>query len=371
MNRILLIGNGFDLAHGLKTSYKDFINALWKKEKTNIISTIKKSTGEHIRYESDIVSVYIPSRHKEDILISDEIKNGYNWLKNIDTKYVNTKIEHKNTFLVNISDKAHLQYWLDIEEEYHKQLLGIIDTSLPGRKYFQIEKLNQDFFQIKTVLENYLQELQTKNNIKLFPKIQEKIFADWKPIDCMKKEKSLTASAMQKKTYIPENILFLSFNYTHTERGYLYNFANPHIRVERIHIHGELMNENNPIIFGYGDEIADEYKAIEKKNDNRFLENIKSIKYLETDNYKKLLNFINSDDYQIFIMGHSCGLSDRTLLNTLFEHDNCVSIKIFYHKKEDGTDNYSDVARNISRNFNNKAVMREKVVNKQYCEALL
>jgi hypothetical protein len=25
MNRLILMGNGFDLAHGLKTSYKDFI----------------------------------------------------------------------------------------------------------------------------------------------------------------------------------------------------------------------------------------------------------------------------------------------------------------------------------------------------------
>ena len=29
MNRIVLIGNGFDLAHGLKTSYADFINWYW------------------------------------------------------------------------------------------------------------------------------------------------------------------------------------------------------------------------------------------------------------------------------------------------------------------------------------------------------
>lgn len=29
MNRIILIGNGFDLAHGLKTSYKDFIEDYW------------------------------------------------------------------------------------------------------------------------------------------------------------------------------------------------------------------------------------------------------------------------------------------------------------------------------------------------------
>ena len=29
MNRLVLIGNGFDLAHNLKTSYKDFINWYW------------------------------------------------------------------------------------------------------------------------------------------------------------------------------------------------------------------------------------------------------------------------------------------------------------------------------------------------------
>lgn len=27
MNRLILIGNGFDLAHGLKTSFKDFIHS--------------------------------------------------------------------------------------------------------------------------------------------------------------------------------------------------------------------------------------------------------------------------------------------------------------------------------------------------------
>ena len=30
MNRIVLIGNGFDLAHGLPTKYEDFINDYWE-----------------------------------------------------------------------------------------------------------------------------------------------------------------------------------------------------------------------------------------------------------------------------------------------------------------------------------------------------
>ena len=114
----------------------------------------------------------------------------------------------------------------------------------------------------------------------------------------------------------------------------------------------------------------DKYKEIVKKNNNQYLGNIKSIKYLEADNYRKVLDFIEYAPYQIFIMGHSCGNSDRTLLNTLFEHRNCVSIKPYYYKKEDGTDNYLELVQNISRNFTDMKLMRDRVVNKEYCEPL-
>ncbi|WP_333877814.1 AbiH family protein, partial [Flavobacterium sp.] len=35
MNRLVIIGNGFDLAHGLPTSYKDFIDDFWGNLKNN------------------------------------------------------------------------------------------------------------------------------------------------------------------------------------------------------------------------------------------------------------------------------------------------------------------------------------------------
>lgn len=176
---------------------------------------------------------------------------------------------------------------------------------------------------------------------------------------------------------MPDETLFLSFNYTFTEKLYLHqnqfdslNF-NKNTAISTIHIHGTTNEyDGNEVIFGFGDEIDEDYKSIENLNNNIYLENIKSIKYLETDNYKKLLEFLNTGEYQIFTFGHSCGISDRTLLNTLFEHKNCSSIKPFYYRKENGNDNYSDIVRNISRNFNSKAIMRDKVVNKNYCETL-
>lgn len=37
MNRLVIIGNGFDIAHGLKTSYMDFINWYWDKRVNSFI----------------------------------------------------------------------------------------------------------------------------------------------------------------------------------------------------------------------------------------------------------------------------------------------------------------------------------------------
>ena len=104
-------------------------------------------------------------------------------------------------------------------------------------------------------------------------------------------------------------------------------------------------------------------------NENEYLRYFKSLKYLESDNYRHLLQFIESEPYQIYIMGHSCGNSDRTLLNTLFEHDNCVSIKPYFYQN-DGSDNYLDLIQNISRNFTDMKKMRDRVVNKTYCKPL-
>ena len=141
----------------------------------------------------------------------------------------------------------------------------------------------------------------------------------------------------------------------------------PNIKIN--HIHGTLEHPNS-VIFGYGDELDRDYKDLARLNDNEYLRNIKSIKYLESKNYHEVLSFIGWGKFQIYIMGHSCGNSDRTLLNTLFEHKNCASIKPFYYQSKNGDDNYLDIVQNISRNFTDMKLMRDRVVNKEFCEPL-
>ena len=162
---------------------------------------------------------------------------------------------------------------------------------------------------------------------------------------------------------LPDNIMLLNFNYTNTANQYVQAH---HPIFEINHIHGELSKPES-IIFGYGDELDENYKKISNLNDNEYLANFKSIKYLESDRYRKALQFMDAAPYQVFIMGHSCGNSDRTFLNTLFEHKNCVSIKPYYYKNGE-KDNYLEIVQNISRNFTDMKLMRDRVVNKTYCE---
>ena len=71
-------------------------------------------------------------------------------------------------------------------------------------------------------------------------------------------------------------------------------------------------------------------------------------------------------------MGHSCGISDRLLLNTIFQHDNCKSIKIFYHKIDEFKNDFVEKTMEISRSFTleGKAKMRKRIVPFNNCKPL-
>jgi len=151
----------------------------------------------------------------------------------------------------------------------------------------------------------------------------------------------------------------LNFNYTETLHS-IYDITQEEI----IHIHGRAIDrERNPIIFGYGDESDPDYQKIEDSGENLYLEHIKSFGYFRANNYQKLLLFLGSDEFEVSIVGHSCGLSDRVLLNEIFEHPNCKGIEIFYHRRSDGSDNFKEITQEISRHFKpqNKGMMRRKV----------
>ncbi|MCA1965241.1 MAG: bacteriophage abortive infection AbiH family protein [Flavobacterium sp.] len=410
MNRLVIIGNGFDLAHGLPTSYKDFIDDYWANVKNSnhnddFISFVDlfdvdfKNTRN--LYElANFIKQFNAKIKFSDGEIYTEFGNNF-----MTGQYPRSHVLiYKNSFFKIVNQK-NIQNWVDIENEYYRQLKKIINSKCldvskseefwENEQSIKVQKLNTEFEEIKRIFEEYLIE-KIENNYLLnssneFNSINIDFYNILRPISVFNNESNWRSEFnniddvneieifFKEEKLNPDlnkaKIRLLNFNYTSTLDRYVNRLKEGEIKVDLFHIHGKLNDELNLMNFGFGDEMDEDYKRIENINDNEYLRNFKSFQYLQNSNYSKLLNYIDSDKFQVLIMGHSCGLSDRTLLNTIFEHNNCRSIKVYYHQWEDKVtnelkDNYTEITQNISRHFNKKKLMREKIVNKTLCKPL-
>jgi len=366
MNRIVLVGNGFDLSLGLKTKYSDFLFYFFKSKLLKSLDASKESLGRQYCgfYDGQLLKILIGSYYSEHN-VRTRIENvesleELEGLKSLMKGHL--RIEVKSMFLERIYESNRESGWVDIEQIYFDLLIGCKNDSID----LTIEELNREKENLTLELESYLEEAQ---NVGLdYEKVtlkHKRIFLE--PIKG--EELNYTSSNTQIE---PQTVYFVNFNYTSTIANIskILSREESYPKVLRNDIHGNLNSLENPMIFGFGDEEHDYYGEIEKLNDNRYLDHIKSFDYLKTTNYKKLMQFLDSANFQVYIYGHSCGLSDRIMLKQIFEHIKCKSIKIFYHKRENGGDDYRTKTQEISRHFSSKNVMRETIVSWELSEEL-
>ena len=402
MNRLVLIGNGFDLAHGLKTSYADFID--WYKEyRLKQLFQVHNNKSDELLLtvnlkERQAFSLYIQGLVWDNPKVS--LIEIFDYIVNEDKKVDAISTPFYDRLIKSIDTKG----WVDIENEYY-QLLKEYTIGKPSDEH--LLQLNEQLQYLQELLVKYLREI-TEQEIDLNEGIRRAIYAPINSedvaVDGKKRWTEYVTSEMNKderkleykasnygigSTYpyeiqdfknhpwdiktkdyphlarLPEQIMLLNFNYTNTPERYLNRDV-----ATIVPIHGKL-DDPETVIFGYGDEIDPSFKELRDLNNGECLKNVKSMRYLEAPNYRNVLSFIESAPFQVLIMGHSCGNSDRTLLNTIFEHRNCISIKPYFYQKEDGSNNYTELIQNISRNFNDMKLMRDRVVNKTQCEPLV
>ncbi len=227
--------------------------------------------------------------------------------------------DFKNRFMGVLLKDLTIKNWCDIEYSYFNQLKM---ANAKGFLYKNPKTLNTDFEFVRKNLGNYLCD-------------QEQ---DTKAIESYKKMFSLIDS---KDTTI------LNFNYTNT----LKNLYSAEIKDSKVvHIHGELVNSKNPMIFGYAANDEESRELIEK-GDNKYMRNIKKHLYKRTENEKLLTNYLEgTESINVTILGHSCGLSDKLILNQILNHKNIKSINIFYYEEYE---HYFQTQVNIDRIMNN------------------
>jgi hypothetical protein len=350
MNRLIIIGNGFDLAHGIKTSYKDFV----------------------LNYLANSINSFYVNGHFEDKLMVIKFKpeSGYSrfsdkptpvTVQNVMDSFINLKknnylsVSFKSLLLKNTMAKINNMNWVDLETEYFDLLLATKQKVKVYSKNDTIENINNQLEFLKDKLVKYLDQQQREFS-NLF---------DVKPlVDCFTEtihpHEIVTVTLEEKQ--LPNNLYFLNFNYTNTFENYM-NECKKIIPSEFNYIHGNLFGGHGKPIFGFGDELDKRYLEFEDEKNNELFKHIKSFEYLKTKNYFLLTSFVESEHFQVHIYGHSCGLSDRTMLNQIFEHENCKSIKIFYHKIDEDRNDYTEKTYEMSRHFKDKGMMRKKVIS--------
>lgn len=369
MNRIILIGNGFDLAHGLKTSYANFIDWYWNKrvlglrtELSNVSKDILCSLEINPEHYQSWSLYFFQHGHELRDITGSELVSEFGKIKT----HFQVK---KSTFFSRISSSD--PQWSNIEYAYYRLLFPSAGNE-PSPYKDNPKELNIQLAFVREQLIEYLSTIQNEISEELVINRLKEVMIEPFDKDAISVQ-DMGQNAELKRRFVaaeisnldvnPNRVMLLNFNYTTLADLYLPKADSYTVN----HIHGTITDPNS-VIFGYGDEMDSNYKTMLDKNDNEYLHFIKQYRYFETPKYRRILEFMESYPYQIYIMGHSCGNSDRTLLNTLFEHRNCVSIKPFYHKRDDGSDNYMELVQNISRNFTDMKLMRDRVVNKSFCE---
>lgn len=346
VNKLIMVGNGFDLAHGLRSGFNHFI--------FDYIQNALKILAKDWQYSDSQVQLKNSNTDPFKITYGLVDSNCMDRFDKIYDKYIKSKLLEK--IIIEIESKK----WVDIEVSFYDMLIPyLINNNHDG-----IKDRNIELEQIRLSLIKYLRDEEKREiiepNSDLLSQFAEPIFKG-----------DVLLNTIEDDMISANSYYFLNFNYTNILKKYVEKM--PPNTSTLNHIHGALntddSNGQDPI-FGFGDEFDKNYSAFEDLRDDSAFEHIKSFKYLEAENYRNLMEFVESNPFQVSIFGHSCGVSDRTMLNKIFEHENCISIKTYYYQNGNWND-YTTKNYSIARCFKDKSSLRDKVANFSLCSPMV
>lgn len=331
---ILVIGNGFDLAHGLPTRYDDFLNFVEEfieYKVTNecnmrFLDYFKSLNETNINLYDQIDGLIEDNRWLNYFLTLRENKVLLNKLTWIDfeseiSKVIKTFDEYRNKL---ISEKVFENEQMRIDEHSFDVLHYILEKK---EKIIQIdcllslenirelkEELITDLNRLIRCLEIYLDDYVRKN---YFDKLQKIKF-----IEALKIDKILT------------------FNYTNT---YEHVYGKSNINFDYIHGKADIKHNLNSCNLVLG---IDEYLGENEKNSNiEFIQFKKFFQRIYKGTgclYKDWIKFYTEQkgktpkiphELNLYFIGHSLDVTDKDILKELILFDE-ANTTIYYHNQE-------------------------------------
>lgn len=402
---ILVIGNGFDLAHGLPTKYTDFLffcDMILKIVEVNGVELLipenkedfKKwlddgsdvslaNTNDLFKYYNEKYSTGIAERDKkvyrsilDDYFVSDFLSDKYD----IQIKKEIIYLVYNNNWIKYFlqCDMHGSENWIDFESEISK-IVQSMDNDMHGSENsFDLYDEIDIFFS-----SDFLENLQEEYGCAIFKEIRDIL------------EKDLNALIRALEIYLCEYVekieiqekspdidgleidFILSFNYTHIFLK-LYDVSS--VSKQEVanpfdYIHGEANNENsiesNNMVLGIDEFLPDDrknkdiefiafkkfYQRIYKGTGCKYKEwadlfkkNERELKEKYKKEYPDRVPFKQHGEkrHHLYIFGHSLDVTDKDILRDLILNDN-VYTTIFYHDKDTMGQQIANLVRVISQ----------------------
>lgn len=368
---ILVIGNGFDLAHGLPTKYTNFLEFI--KVIRQALSKGKLAGIDWGNTNEEVKNFLISNKGKvQENLFSnrqmwEELIDNNFWMEYFLSVYKKREKEGKNG-------------WIDFESEISKVI-----QSLDGDMQNRINGAAVLDDEIDRMLSNDILELYTERYGDITFKVLRDLLLD--DLNKLIRALEIYLSEYVEKMEIQEKSpdiddleidFILSFNYTHifTKLYDVSSTSKQEIADLFDYIHGEadINNtvDNNNMVLGIDEYLPDDrknkdiefiafkkfyqriYKGtgskykdwinaireenniyMERKHDCEiYLENIEVLDHKKEEMRVKLKQLNeNPPRHNLYIFGHSLDVTDKDILRELILNDN-VYTTIFYHDKD-------------------------------------
>lgn len=291
---ILVIGNGFDLAHGLKTSYIDFVKYL--KE---IIKADKGTKGKKLAINNSFIHCFIK--------VATENRSWIDCEKEIEiiVTMILKILNDRNVFVAssNLIDRSESSLYL-----YEFERLKLMDKFCEKSDAHWIRFQSMYFKAYEGIDKNVILETlkcDLNDLIKLF-----KYYLEENVIN-----QPVTKLSKQIESINPDYVI--NFNYTNTYEHYGIN------REDVCYIHGSVQDDN--MVLGIRD--IDE-KDIDSIYFKKFFQRIhKHTDVIQWDRFGKIQSLTEtSREATTYFFGHSLSKTDGDLIRNIFANSRKIII---------------------------------------------
>lgn len=331
---LLIVGNGFDLAHKFKTSYTDFLNCFNVDDTVYINSNSYNMTNNAFyKYLNNIKNkrgywIDVETAISDIVKYVEKIKKGFIFIedKTYSSKELNTLFGEERSQFIDIFSP---QIYIEGSRCDYKITIESFNTAL--------KKLEYDLDSFTKALEDYLIMIEEQDISS-----EKIILTDIKNIQ-------------EKITHI------LSFNYTNTFKIlYTDDISNEYIDF----IHGRLGKHN--LVLGISETLPTEEENIElsciyfKKYFQRIFKKT-GAKYADWLDDKNGTNFDT-----VYIYGHSLDITDKEILSRIINDvDHVKKIVIFYHNETHYRQEISNLVKILDKNTFLKYVAEHRIEFKE------